>query len=121
MNPKAKKAFIISGIALDVLVTIFLFVLSLIIIIKMPATKAEAMLAEGFIGWFQQAPIRIIFIVVLPLALLLAINIFITFKYLRGSGSPKKKPVSLNDLSDEEKEALRKKILQEMLEENNNK
>lgn len=121
MNPKTKKVLIIGGLALDALVTITLFVFSIILLANMPESKMDID-RESFLGWFQIDPIRILLLDVLPLALLLALNITITFTYIKKTGPQKeKKQVTLNDLSDEEKEALRKKILQEMLEESNNK
>lgn len=120
MNPKAKKALIVVGFSLDVLITLLLFIFSITIIALMPETKYDIN-PNTFIGWFQCDPIRILLIVVLPLCLLLALNIFFTVTYIRKTTPAKKKSVTLNDLSDEEKEALRKKILQEMLEESNKK
>lgn len=120
MNPKTKKCLIIIGLALDILITILLFVFSVVIIALLPENKFEID-PTTFIGWFQSSPIRILLLDVLPLCLLLALNIVITVTYIRKTTPAKKKAVTLNDLSDEEKEALRKKILQEMLEESNNK
>lgn len=124
MNPKTKKVLIIAGLALDMLVTIALFVFSIVIIANMPDPYIKSSLdTSTLLGWFQYDPIRILLLDVLPLALLLAVNLVITFTYIKKT-SPKKeekKQVTLNDLSDEEKEALRKKILQEMLEESKNK
>ena len=120
MNPKAKKGLIIAGLSLDVLVTILLFVFSIVILANMPEDKFEID-ANTFLGWFQVDPVRILLIDVLPLALLLTLNLFITISYIKKTSPEKKKSISLEDLSDEEKEALRKKILQEMLEESNNK
>lgn len=121
MNPKTKKVLIIAGLTLDILVTITLFVFSVILLANMPETKFDID-PTTFLGWFQSDPIRILLLDVLPLALLLALNLVVTFGYIK-KNSPKKeqKQVTLNDLSDEEKEALRKKILEEMLQESSNK
>lgn len=116
MNPKAKKGLIIAGLALDVILTITLFVFSIILLVNMPESK-YLIDETTFLGWFQIQPVRILICDVIPLALLLAGNIWITIWYLKKNGnSEPKKNVSLNDLSDEEKAALKQKILEEMLE-----
>ena len=118
MNPKAKKGLIIAGLTLDVLVTILLFVFSIVILVNMPESKY--LIDENtFLGWFQIQPIRILIIDVAPLVLLLILNVYLTIMYIKKNGSEPKKPASLDDLSEEDKEALRKKILEEMLEKTN--
>lgn len=123
MNLKAKKALIIAGLAVDVIITILLFVLSILILANMPDpydVKAGNVDYNSFLGWFQQEPFRILLIIVLPLALLLVGNISLTIWYIKKTGQKEeKKSVSLNDLSDEEKAALKQKILQEMMQESN--
>ena len=120
MNPKAKKALIIAGIALDVLITIVLFVFSIVILAKMPSSSTRIQ-QDTFLGWFQSQPYRILLLDVLPLALLLVGNISLTIWYIKKTGKKdqENKQVSLNDLSDEEKAALKQKILQEMMQESN--
>lgn len=113
MNPKAKKVLIITGIALDVLLTIMLFVFSIVLLMNLPDNQYDIS-DNAFIAWFQGDPIRILLIIVLPLCLLLVGNIWLTVWYLKNSGTPAKKKVTLNDLSEEEKAALRQKILEEM-------
>lgn len=123
MNPKVKKALIITGFALDILVTILLFVFSIIILVNMPS-RGELDLGliddSTLLGWFQVEPLRILLIIVLPLVLLLVINVSLTVWYIKKTGNKEeKKSLSLNDLSDEEKAALKQKILQEMMQESN--
>lgn len=114
MNPKTKKALIIAGVAIDISITIALFVMSIILLVNVPKEGQfnQAMDPTSFCGWFLTKPYRILLIVVLPLIILLALNVFITYRYFKETGEKKK--VTLADLSDEEKEALRKKILEEM-------
>ena len=115
MNPKTKKVLIITGLTVDVLVTITLFVFSVVILVKMPKTKYDID-ASTFIGWFQSEPLRILLIDVLPLSLLLVGNVCLTVWYLKKTDSKKEnKAVTLNDLTEEEKAALKQKILQEMM------
>ena len=119
MNPKAKKILIIAGLAADVIITILLFVFSILILVNMPDpydVKAGNVDYSTFLGWFQQEPIRILLCVVLPLALLLIGNVALTIWYIKKTGKKEeKKTVTLNDLSEEEKAALKQKILQEMM------
>ena len=121
MNPKAKKGLIIAGIAVDVLITIALTVFSVVILVNMPDSKYESLPADTFLGYFQHNPIMILLLDVLPLTLLLVVNISIAIWYIKKTGKKpeEKKSVSLNDLSDEEKAALKQKILQEMMQESN--
>ena len=123
MNPKAKKVLIIAGIAVDVLITILLFVFSIIILIKKPSVedlKLGLVDETTLIGWFCIKPIRILLIDALPLCVLLVANVSLTLWYIKKTGKKEeKKPVSLNDLSEEEIAALKQKILQEMMQESN--
>ena len=111
MSSNAKKGLIIAGLICDVLVTVGLFILSIYLITKIPDAVNDVS-AETFYGWFMIKPTRILLIVVLPLALLLGLNVFVTIKFMK-SGSDKKK-VTIDDLSDDDKEALKKKILEEL-------
>ena len=116
MNPTAKKALIIAGIAVDVLITIALFVFSIVILVNMPDSRFESLPADTFLGYFQHNPEMILLVDVLPLALLLVGNVCLAIWYIKKTGKKEeKKQVSLNDLSEEEKAALKQKILQEMM------
>lgn len=123
MNPKAKKALIIAGLAADVIITILLFVLSILILVNMPDpydVRAGNVDYNTFLGWFQQDALRILLFVVLPLVLLLVANVSLTIWYIKKTGKKEeKKKVTLNDLSEEEKAALKQKILQEMMQNSN--
>lgn len=121
MNPKVKKALIIAGIAADVLITIALTVFSIVILVNMPDSRFESLPEDTFLGYFQHNPIMILICDVLPLTLLLVVNISVAIWYIKKTGKKQeeKKQISLNDLSDEEKAALKQKIMQEMLKESN--
>ena len=121
MNPKAKKALIIAGIAADVLITIALTVFSIVILVNMPDSRFESLPEDTFLGYFQHNPIMILICDVLPLTLLLVVNISVAIWYIKKTGKKQeeRKQVSLNDLTDEEKAALKQKILQEMMQESN--
>ena len=115
MNPKTKKALIITGVAVDILITIILFVFSIVLLATMPESTLDIE-ANTFLGWFQIEPFRILLVDVLPLLVLLAVNFVFTLMYIKKTGKkPEQKQVTLNDLSEEEKSALKQKILQEMM------
>ena len=75
--------------------------------------------ADGLIGYFQQHALVYGLTCVVPLFVLLAINIVGLVIYVRKSS--KKEPVAVNDLTDEQKEALRKELLKELAGESENK
>ena len=119
MNAKTKKILIFSGIGLDVAVTIFLFVVAIIMIATMPGSslsKAEynAKIAQNgpFIGYLQTHPTIYLWSCVVPLFVLLAANIAFLVLYIRKVG--KKPEVAVEDLSEEQKAALRAELLKEL-------
>ena len=116
-----KKALIIAGIVLDVLITVALFVFSIVILVNIPDSRFESLPEDTFLGFFQRNPVMILICDVLPLTLLLVVNISLAIWYIKKTGKKQedKKQVSLNDLSEDEKAALKQKILQEMMQESN--
>lgn len=115
MNPKVKKALIISGISLDVAVTIFLFVIAIIMLATMPKNQAEMQQAieinGPFIGYLQVHNILYLTTNVIPLILLLALNVAGLILYIRKAGKTK---ATIADLSDEQREALKRELLKDM-------
>ena len=110
---KNKKPLFIALIAVDVAVTIFLFVISIIMLSQTAnKTAAEIEAATGFIGYLQKHPLVYGLGFVVPLFVLLAANIIGLVIYVRKA--TKKEPVKVNDLTDEQKEALRKELLEEL-------
>ena len=121
MSKKNVKYLIIAGIAVDTVLTIGLFVLSIILLVHFNTTpQADLLNEEGFLGWFVQEPNRIIYTVMVPLFILLALNIVLLFLYVKKT-APKREKVELNELSDEQKEALRKELLKDISKENESK
>lgn len=116
MNPKTKKALIISGLILDVGVTVFLFVVAIIMLATMPKDgydMRDAVALNGpFIGYLQQNPTVYLLTCVIPLFVLLAANIVLLVLYVRKVG--KKPEVAVEDLSEEQKAALRAELLKEL-------
>jgi len=120
MNPKTKKMLFILGFVADAIVTVLLFVFSIVILVHLPKSKYDYADPSTLLGWFQADAMRILFLVVLPLSALLVLNVSLTIWYIKKTGKKEeKKQVSLNDLSDEEKAALKQKILQEMMQQSN--
>jgi len=110
---KAKKVLFISLISLDVAITIFLFVLSIIMLANAGLPEAERKAATGFIGWLINLdPLVYGLAFVVPLFVLLAANIIGLVIYVKKS--TKKGPVKVNDLTEEQKEALKQELLKDL-------
>ncbi len=119
MSAKTKKILIFSGIGLDVAVTVFLFVVAIIMIATMPGNNLsqvdyDAKIAQNgpFIGYLQTHPTLYLWTCVVPLFVLLAANIAFLVLYVRKVG--KKPEVAVDDLSEEQKAALRAELLKEL-------
>lgn len=122
MNKNLKKGLIITGIAADVAVTVFLFVVSIVMLATMPKNGAAmdtAIVTNGkFIGYLQQNPNVYLWAFVVPLFVLLILNIALLALYVKRVS---KKAVVLEDLSEEQKEAIRQALLKDMQEQNSDK
>lgn len=109
---KNKKPLWITLIALDVLITAFLFVVSIIMLANTPKSAEERDAMEGFIGYLVKNPTVYFVGFVVPLFVLLAANIIGLVIYVRKT--TKREPVKVNDLSDAQKEALRQELLRDL-------
>lgn len=108
-----KKVLLICGVSLDVAVTIFLFVLSIIMLANAGKSDAERQAMTGFVGWLVNLEAWVYGVsFVVPLFILLAANVIGLVIYVRNN--TKKEPVKVDDLSDEQKEALRKELLKDL-------
>ena len=116
MDAKLKKSLIIVGLCLDIGVTIFLFVVAIIMLATMPKTSSgmqDAVITNGpFIGYLQQHSTVYLLTCVIPLFVLLAANIIFLILYVRKVG--KKPEVAVDDLNEEQKAALRAELLKEL-------
>ena len=113
---KTKKALLIAGIAVDVAITIFLFVISIIMLImlgKYGDPKQAAANAHGLILYLLQNTNVYFWAFVFPLFVLLAANIIGLVIYVKKT-SVKEAPAKLDDLSEEQKEALRQELLRDL-------
>ena len=113
---KYKKPLIIALVALDFAITVFLFVLSIIMLAKMGAhpnnPKAAAADSSGMIKYFIENPTVYLVTCVIQLFVLLAVNIVGLVIYVKKTS--KKEPAKLDDLSAEQKEALRQELLKDL-------
>jgi len=113
---KSKKALWISLISVEVVVTIFLFVVSIIMLATMPDSTTRKIIEQNgpknFIQWFQIHPTEYLLIGVLPLFILLILNIVLLVRYMKKLAAKKK--IAVYDLNDAEKEALRKELLKDL-------
>ena len=110
-----KKPLIIAGLVLDVGVTIFLFVISIMILAKVipAATLNEAINnSKGLIKYLLKNPTVYLVAFVIPLFVLLALNVVGLIIYVKKTSGVK--PAQLDDLSEEQKEALRQELLKDL-------
>ena len=108
-----KKVLWISLIALDVVATIFLFVMHIVMlanIIGKTPDQIEAL--TGLVGTLAKNTTLYLWAFVVPTFLILAANIVGLVIYVRKQ--TKKEPVKVEDLTDEQKEALRKELLKDL-------
>ena len=121
---KGKKALIIAGVAVDLGLTIFLFVVSIIMLATLKnipdaVEHTEQLCIERngpFIGYLQAHPTTFLLAFVVPLFILLAINIAVLVIYVKKAG--KAKAVEMDDLDEEQKAALKAELLKDLQENN---
>lgn len=115
---KPQKILLIAGIALDVAITVFLFVISIIMLATLgkygSTQKALQNVDEGLVKFLLQNLTLYFWAFVFPLFILLAANILGLVFYVKKT-SAKAEPAKLDDLSAEQKEALRQELLKDLL------
>ena len=114
---KSKKILLIAGIALDVAITVFLFVISIIMLITIGVNgnaEEAAKNSSGLILFLLQNTTLYFWAFVFPLFVLLAGNIVGLVFYVKKT-SAKEAPTKLDDLSEEQKEALRQELLKDLM------
>ncbi|MBQ7250219.1 MAG: hypothetical protein IJS37_02625 [Bacilli bacterium] len=111
---KNKKPLYITLLALDAILTLGLSVFNIIMLANVVGKDIQDIVAQGglFAYLAQNATNVYLPAFVVPLFLLLAGNIILLVWYVRKS--TRKEPVKVEDLSDEQKEALRKELLEEL-------
>ena len=118
---KNKKALWISLISVDVVITLFLFVVHIIMlanVVGKTSAQIESYIKthNDMISFLIKNKWVYLFAFVVPLFLILAGNIVALVLYVRAQ--TKKEQVTVDNLSDEQKEALRKELLKELAGEN---
>ena len=112
---KYKKPLLITIVALDFAITVFLFIISIIMIVTLAKYKdagTAAVNSSGMIRYFILHTTAFLCIVVIPLFVLLAANIIGLVVFVKKT--TKKEPAKLDDLSEEQKEALRQELLKDL-------
>lgn len=116
---KQKKILLISLLIIDVVLTVSLFVLSIVMLTNMHdpkelevLRKLEDFKTDDIILYLQVHSTLYLCIGVIPLFLLLAGNIVGLMVYVKKSNEKKK--VALNELTAEQKEALRQELLKDL-------
>ena len=113
---KKKKILLFTGIGLDVAITCFLFVVSIIMLATMPKDSFEEPKMGGMIGWFQKNPNYYLVLGVFPLFALLILNIVLLVWYVKKAGQ--KKAVEVADLDQAQMDALKAELLKDLAEGN---
>lgn len=114
---KYKKPLIIIAVVIDILVTLFFFVISIIMLamIGKYGSPSEAVdHANGLILFLLQHTNVYFWAFVFPLFVLLAINLVGLVFYVKKTSAKEPSPAKLDDLSDEQKEALKAELLKDL-------
>ena len=106
---KNKKPLWITLVALDLALTGFLFVVSIIMLANTPKPQEERDAMTGFIGFLVQNPDVYLWAFVVPLFVLLVANIIGLVFYVKNV--TKRRPVTIKELTAEQKEALKQELL----------
>ena len=110
---KNKKPLFIALISLDVIITIVLFVFSILMLANAGKTAAERSQMTGLVGWLVNLkPLVYGLAFVVPLFILLAVNVVGLVLYVKKT--TRKEPVKVTDLTAEQKEALRQELLKDL-------
>ena len=116
MSKQTKRILFFTGLGVDIAITIFLFTLAIIMLATMPKDSRDmqdAIVKNGqFIGYLQQHYNVYLRTCVIPLFILLAGNIVFLVLYVRKLA--KKPEVAVDDLSEEQKAALRAELLKDL-------
>lgn len=103
-------------IAIDVGLTLFFFVIHIIMLAQTVGKTSAEILANaeknGFIGYLQTHTTFYLWLFVIPLFVILAGNIVGLVLYVRKS--TKKEQVKVDNLTDEQREALKRELLQDL-------
>ena len=112
-----------TGVALDVAISIFLFVISIIVIVLVGkyGVQEAPNHSSGLILFLLNNTTFYFWVFVFPLFVLLAANIVGLVIYVKKTSAKENAPTKLDDLSAEQKEALRQELLKDLLKDSENK
>ena len=114
---KNTKILITAGIILDVAITVFLFVISIIMIVligKYGSVQRAVEHTSGLMLFLLQNSTLYFWAFVFPLFVLLAANIVGLVFYVKKTSVKEAAPAKLDDLSDAQKEALKAELLKDL-------
>lgn len=119
MKKTTKKVLFYTGLGVDIALTIFLFVLAIIMLATYPfdaATQEQKLTltnANGpFIGYLQNHATLYFWVGVFPLFVLLALNIVVFVLIVKKAS--KKPEVTVSDLDEATKAALKEELLKDL-------
>lgn len=113
---KSTKVLISLGVALDIAITLFLFIISVIMLVLIGkySVKYAPDHAKGLILYLLQNTNVYFWGFVFPLFILLAGNIIGLVFYVKKTSAKETAPAKLDDLSEEQKEALKAELLKDL-------
>ena len=113
---KNHKVFLIAGVAVDILITLFLFVISIIVLILVGKYGAKDAVnhVSGLFLYLLQHTTFYFWVFVFPLFVLLGANIVGLVIYVKKTSTKESAPTKLDDLSEEQKEALKEELLKDL-------
>lgn len=114
-----KKIGFIIGLVVDVALTVFLLIVSICMVAMLPSNGGLLPESAGMIGYLQNHLVLFGCVVVLPLFLLLVVNIigtvyFVSKEKKQSAPVSQSKASSLDDLSEAQKEELKKMIIADL-------
>jgi len=113
---KNYKILLIIGVGVDVLITLFLFTISIImlIIVGKYGAKDAVNHVDGLFLYLLKNTTFYFWVFVFPLFVLLAANIIGLVFYVKKTSAKENAPAKLDDLSEEQKEALKAELLKDL-------
>ena len=120
---KNQKILLISGVAVDISITLFLFVVSIVMLVLVGkyGVKDAVNHVDGLFLYLLKHTTFYFWVFVFPLFVLLAANIVGLVFYVKKTSAKENAPTKLDDLSEEQKEALRQELLKDLLKDSENK
>ena len=117
---KSHRVLLILGLVVDVVTTIFLFVVSIVMLAMIgkfgDAKQAAANVDPNGLIFFLLNNTNVYFWgFVFPLFVLLTANIVALVFYVKKTSEKENTPTKLDDLSEEQKEALRQELLKDLM------